>query len=61
MTFSVNNINYYNYFIKKYDNMIVLPRVLLEEGVGVVTGITVDWLLFVAGEFALPVLPNGFT
>lgn len=40
--------------------MIVLPRVLL-EGVGVVTGITVDWLLFVAGEFALPVLPNGFT
>lgn len=42
MTFSVNNINYYNYFIKKYDNMILLPRVLLEEGVEVVTGITAD-------------------
>jgi len=41
--------------------MIILPRVLLEEGDVVVTGIIADWLLFVAGEFALPVLPNGFT
>jgi len=46
---------------KKNNNMIVLPKVLLEEGVVEVTGITADGLLFVAGEFALPVLPNGFT
>lgn len=33
---------------------------LVEDTVGAVTGVA-GWLLFVAGEFALPVAPNGLT